>query len=594
MKRLLSVVLSVLLLMGLLLPAGVAAEAVSYTVSYNALGSGAPEAQIKLHDVPLTLSDEEPVFEGWIFLGWGVNSWGPVAYQPGDTYTANSAVVLHAIWAKAPPTYPITYDAMGGTGAPAPQTKAQDVPLQLSDEIPEREGHRFLYWRNNLRPNMSYQPGDIYTDNASLQLQAVWQALYTVFFDANGGVDAPEPQVLIQNTSQQLSDETPSREGYLFLGWSFYDTSQLPMLSPGGSLNRNTDLLLYAVWAPENVPDEGFTPIYTPEDLDNIRNNPSVKFILMNDIDLAEWGDWEPIGGLSFYDYAQYRLSSGLPGTLKAFSGVLDGNGYVIKNLNVRHSAFSVWSYSGWLLIIISPQRIVSAGLFTSISNAEIKNLGIEQANVLAEYTDPRPDSFGPDLTAAGGIAGFAHNSKITDCYVRGTVHAYNAVGGIVGFAEGGSVTNCYTALDPFEPTGRSGGGIQGVMHNFYPESTSTATSVTNCYSLQEPIGNNLYALPIDATNCAVLSDEEMLQQASFPGFDFDTPIWYIQEGVSYPQLRPFITDNTDIEDLEDLNDPEEPEQVDPEVPEDVSWWSSLPSWLQWVLRWLFFGWIWM
>ena len=34
----------------------------------------------------------------------------------------------------------------------------------------------------------------------------------------------------------------------------------------------------------------------------------------------------------------------------------------------------------------------------------------------------------------------------------------------------------------------------------------------------------------------------------------------------------------------------------DPPVPEPppAPWWQSLPSWLQWVLRWFFFGWIWM
>jgi hypothetical protein len=59
-------------------------------------------------------------------------------------------------------------------------------------------------------------------------------------------------------------------------------------LSDNMTGEENTNLNLY-----ENIPD-GYTPIYTAEDLDNIRENLSDKYILMNDIDLSSWGDWTP------------------------------------------------------------------------------------------------------------------------------------------------------------------------------------------------------------------------------------------------------------------------------------------------------------
>ena len=63
---------------------------------------------------------------------------------------------------------------------------------------------------------------------------------------------------------------------------------------------------------------QGYTVIKTADDLSNIRNNLSGKYILMNDIDLSSIANWDSIGDSS-----------------NAFSGILDGNGYVIKNLAV-------------------------------------------------------------------------------------------------------------------------------------------------------------------------------------------------------------------------------------------------------------------
>lgn len=74
----------------------------TYTVSYNANGgSGAPSAQTKTYNVSLTLSATVPTRSGYIFQGWATSSTGVVAYQPSDSYTANAAVILYAIWKAA-------------------------------------------------------------------------------------------------------------------------------------------------------------------------------------------------------------------------------------------------------------------------------------------------------------------------------------------------------------------------------------------------------------------------------------------------------------------------------------------------------------
>ena len=68
---------------------------------------------------------------------------------------------------------------------------------------------------------------------------------------------------------------------------------------------------------------QGYTVIKTAQDLDNIRNDLDGKYILMNDIDLSSYSNWDPIGEVDVDT-----------GTGQGFTGVLDGNGYTISNLN--------------------------------------------------------------------------------------------------------------------------------------------------------------------------------------------------------------------------------------------------------------------
>ncbi len=76
------------------------------------------------------------------------------------------------------------YDANGGTGAPASQSKTYGVPLTLSDEKPVRSYYEFLGWAKSpdaLSPE--YMPGSSYNENEEVTLYAVWKSTletYTV------------------------------------------------------------------------------------------------------------------------------------------------------------------------------------------------------------------------------------------------------------------------------------------------------------------------------------------------------------------------------------------------------------------------------
>lgn len=151
----------------------------SYKVQYSANGgTGAPSAQTKWKDQTLKLSTTKPTRTGYSFQGWATSSTATTAaYQPGSNYTANSAVTLHAVW-KAN-TYTVTYNANGGTGAPAKQTKTYNTTLTLSSTKPTRANYNFLGWGTSASATtVSYKAGANYTANAAITLYAIWELAY--------------------------------------------------------------------------------------------------------------------------------------------------------------------------------------------------------------------------------------------------------------------------------------------------------------------------------------------------------------------------------------------------------------------------------
>ena len=227
----------------------------TYTVSYNANGgSGAPSSQTKIKDTTLTLSAQQPTRDGYTFLGWATSSSATSAqYQPGGSYTNNASVTLYAVWRAQ--TYTISYDANGGSGAPAAQTKAFGYALALSTQVPTRSGYAFLGWAtSSSATSAQYQPGDIYSTNANLKLYAVWKTqTYTVSYNANGGSGAPVAQTKTYDVALKLSTQQPTRDGYTFLGWATSSSATSAQYQPGGSYTSNANVTLYAVWQ-KNAP----------------------------------------------------------------------------------------------------------------------------------------------------------------------------------------------------------------------------------------------------------------------------------------------------------------------------------------------------
>ena len=72
--------------------------------------------------------------------------------------------------------YTVSYNANGGSGAPASQQKLKGAALTLSSATPTRSGYTFLGWATSSTATAAqYQPGGSYTEDINVTLYAVWQ-----------------------------------------------------------------------------------------------------------------------------------------------------------------------------------------------------------------------------------------------------------------------------------------------------------------------------------------------------------------------------------------------------------------------------------
>ena len=84
-------------------------------------------------------------------------------------------------WMFVPAEYTVTYDANGGSGAPAAQIKYYKESLALSNTKPVRDGYTFLGWsEDSASKTASYKPASTYTKDEDMTLYAVWEKIEEV------------------------------------------------------------------------------------------------------------------------------------------------------------------------------------------------------------------------------------------------------------------------------------------------------------------------------------------------------------------------------------------------------------------------------
>ncbi len=254
----------------------------------------------------------------------------------------------------------------------------------------------------------------------------------------------------------------------------------------------------------------GFAGIYSASDLQNVRNNLSGKYILMNDVDLSGNGNWDPVGTES-----------------TAFNGSFNGNGYVIKNASAASSSLDSVGLFGCnegtivnLTLGISASGNWCVGGIAGINKGTIQNCTVNGA--VRNYSSSFDQTNGHSGSYVGGICG-TNTGTITSCissastvasgsdvpngclagqnYAGGTIQTSYAFGNVNGGIAGGLVglnnaahleqnaliENCYALGNV---NGNIAGGLVGRCRNHSTEYSGKGV-IRNSYASNYVVGNN-------------------------------------------------------------------------------------------------------
>ena len=186
--------------------------------------------------------------------------------------------------------------------------------------------------------------------------------------------------------------------------------------------------------------------------------NSAANAVLTADITIPEGVEWVPMAASAKFSSSASTVEAT---TDKSYSGVFDGAGHKISNLNIRVN-----------------EKELTGGLFGAVTGT-IKNLGIESAGF---------DNGGAYDGRFGAVCGLlVKDSKTTteglvqNCYVVNSSIKVNdkIAGAIVGANYGGTIANCYECGNTVEGYNRIG-HLVGDNRN---DNSSLSGTVSYCYT---------------------------------------------------------------------------------------------------------------
>ena len=230
----------------------------TYSVYYNANGgTGTIAPQAGRWATSVLLSYSVPTRSGYTFAGWNTAADGTgTAYISGATFTIPAAnTILYAQWTAN--TYSLSYDANGGSGAPANLTGLSAGQTQtLSATAPTRAGYYFTGWNTgNAGTGQSYAVSSQFVVPANnVVLYAQWTLnTYSVSYNANGGTGAPAAQQTDGSGNITVSSTVPTRAGYTFAGWNTAVGGGGTARAANATFAPGANLVLFAQWTPNTI-----------------------------------------------------------------------------------------------------------------------------------------------------------------------------------------------------------------------------------------------------------------------------------------------------------------------------------------------------
>lgn len=254
-------------------------------------------------------------------------------------------------------------------------------------------------------------------------------------------------------------------------------------------------------------------------DLAAIKNDLSAYYKLSKSVDLtkicneSDGTGWTPIEG---------------------FNGVLDGSGFMIKNLFINRVADN-------------------QALFSTTRGATIMNIGLIDANVTGGTNNT--SLFVGNMTS--------YDDVLKNCFSTGVVTSDSNVSGLVGTLNGGTIRNCYSLASVVctNTSSSNGAGLVSIMalsqssiiKSYYNGKITGATNFQP-YVATNTAGGSINDCHYNSDNVALatkasgaLSQSDMQNPDNFKSwtdeyYNYDKAVWVLRNG-SVPQL--FYTEAT-------------------------------------------------
>lgn len=283
-------------------------------------------------------------------------------------------------------------------------------------------------------------------------------------------------------------------------------------------------------------------------------------------IEILTYEDLKKIGNDPLYPlYGHYRLKSDLNASVSKsesclssicagfqpigswqapFSGIINGNGYTIRNLYINSSDSANTGLVGYasrdaliMRLGVVNARIngnIAVGALVGRNNGNIENTFVTDGSVTAtnyaggsvgynkgilssSYTATQVSGY----SYLGGLVGMSNGDSIRNCYTTGSVQGRSYIGGLIGRANLSTVQNSYTV-----------GPISGIFYVGGLVGYVSLSDLSTSYWNKETTGLDS---SMEADPTQGLTTQQMLTAASFPAWP--NADWTFDEGNSYPVL---------------------------------------------------------
>jgi len=289
------------------------------------------------------------------------------------------------------------------------------------------------------------------------------------------------------------------------------------------------------------IPASFITNITNCTELQNMNNNLTENYILMNNIDCSDTINWN--GGLGFLPIGNDTAS---------YTGNFNGNGYNITNLFINNSViiYQIGLF-GWITGTIQNVKLINPIIIsTTTSIGSLVGFMDSGSNVINCSAEDVYVSCG---NYCGGLIGYLLEGTLINSFATGIVYGSLNAGGLVGESSAGTIQNSYANVN-VTGTNSVGGFIGsiadlGLINSSYSVSIVIGStnvggfagevdgSCNNSYWDTETSGQNSSACGEGKTTA------EMKNQSTFVNWDFIN-IWSICSGIYEPSYPHLILEN--------------------------------------------------